>query len=275
MDLAQRIGVEKYYDYLRRFGIGVKTGVDFYGESAGLVLPKQYIRPVDLARIGFGQAIATSPVQLVSAFAAVVGDGILRTPHFVQQIPQAGVTVTGRERGRVISAETSATMRQLLLGVVNEGSGKRAAQAGFAIGGKTGTAQKYEGGIIAQGKYISSFISFIEYQGVPRYVVFLYVDQPSRQGYYGSIVAAPYVGEIFAGIIEYLNMQPDQALVPPNAPAPITISSVAQMPLHMAVATLQRQGFFVQVSGEGLTALGTFPATGEVMQRGSPVVVRT
>jgi len=275
MDLALRIGVDRYYEYLRRFGIGVKTGVDFYGESAGLVLPKRYIRPVDLARIGFGHAVAVSPIQLISTFAAIVGDGVLRTPRFAHSIPTAGTTIAApiREQ-RIISPETSARVRELLYTVVDHGSGKNSAQQGFHIGGKTGTAQKYIDGIIAQGRYISSFISFLTYQGVPRYVVFLYVDEPSRMGYYGSLVAAPYVGQIWQGIIEYLNMRPD----PNRITTPrqmVAVPSVAGQPLFEAVGTLRKLGFFVQVSGEGLTATGTFPAVGTVLERGAPVVIRT
>jgi len=275
MDLSQRIGVELYYEYLRRFGIGVKTGVDFRGESAGLVLPQRYVRPVDLARIGFGQAIATSPIQFVSAISAIVGDGILRTPQFVTEIPQAGANVRPNVRGtRVVSRETSRRMRELLYNVVDAGSGKHSRVDGFQIGGKTGTAQKYEDGIIAQGKYISSFIAFLSVDGVARYTVFLYVDQPSRNGYYGSIVAAPYVGQIFAQMIDYLNLSADANLV--TAPQPLrTVPSVSQLPLFSAVARLRAEGFFVQVSGDGLTALGTFPASGTQLGKGSPVVIRT
>jgi len=277
MDLSQRIGVDRFYEFLARFGIGKKTGVDFFGESAGLVLPKQYVREVDLARIGFGQAIATSPIQFVSAISAIVGDGILRTPRFVSSVAQSNTTITSPDRGvRVVSPETSRRVRELLYGVVREGSGRNSQVPGFAIGGKTGTAQKYEDGIIAQGKYISSFIAFLSVDGVPRYTVFLYVDQPSKMGYYGSLVAAPYVGEIFRGIVEYLRLPPDPNLVPnPASMQTVQIPSVAGMTSVNAFATLRAAGFFVQVQGEGFTALGTFPAAGERIRRGNPVVLRT
>ncbi|MCL2587113.1 MAG: penicillin-binding transpeptidase domain-containing protein [Firmicutes bacterium] len=277
MDLSQRIGVARYYEFLAKLGIGQKSGVDFFGESAGLVLPKQYVREVDLARIGFGQAIATSPIQFVAAISAILGDGILRTPRFVSHIPQSGTSVTSPVRGqRIVSAETSRRVRELLYGVVNEGSGRHSQVPGFAIGGKTGTAQKYEDGIIAQGKYISSFISFISVGGVARYTVFFYVDQPSRMGYYGSLVAAPYVGQIFASMVEYLNLTPDPALVPsPQSMQQITIPSVAGLTTIQAMALLRTHGFFVQVSGEGVQAIGTFPAAGERIRRGNPVVIRT
>jgi len=267
MDLALRIGVERYYQYLRRFGIGTKTGVDFYGESAGLVLPERYVRPVDLARIGFGQAIAVSPIQFITVFSALVGDGVLRTPRFASHNP-------GSVRNqRIVSPQTSATLRELLHGVVEQGSGKHSRNPGFVIGGKTGTAQKYVDGVIAQGRYISSFIAFMSVAGVPRYAVFLYVDEPSRQGYYGSIVAAPYVGEVFAGIIRQLNLQPD--IVDVGAPIFVTVPDVANMQTHQAVARLQSLGFHIDVCGEGLRAIGTFPSAGTVLERGSPVVIRT
>ncbi|MCL2755993.1 MAG: penicillin-binding transpeptidase domain-containing protein [Firmicutes bacterium] len=276
MDLAQRIGVERYYEYLRRFGIGTKTGVDFYGESAGLVLPQRYVRPVDLARIGFGQAIAVSPIQFISTFSALVGDGVLRTPRFANSIPTMGTNVSSPIRGQqVISPQTSARVRELLYGVVSAGSGKHSAQPGFHIGGKTGTAQKYIDGVIAQGRYVSSFVSFMTYGGIPRYAVFFYVDEPSRMGYYGSIVAAPYVGEIWQGIIEYLGLQPDSSLLPTNTPAPVAVPSVSGMQTFEAVALLRKNGFFVQVSGDGFTSTGTFPEAGTVLKRGAPVVVRT
>jgi len=276
MDLSSRIGVQRYYEFLKRFGIGVKSGVDFYGESAGLVLPIQYVREVDLARIGFGQAIATSPVQFSAAVAAVVGDGILRTPRFVDRVAQSGTTVTSPTRGRVVSAQTSARVRELLYGVVRDGSGKNASVPGFAIGGKTGTAQKYEDGIIAQGKYISSFISFLSVQGVPRYLVFFYVDQPSRMGYYGSIVAAPYVGQIFKSMVEHLNLPPDPNLMPTQSQlATVTVPSIAGLHVLDAIKVLRAKGFHVEVSGENSIATGTFPVAGEQLRRGSPVVIRT
>ena len=277
MDLSKRIGVERYYEFLSRFGIGSKTGVDFYGESAGLVLPKQYIREVDLVRIGFGQAIATSPIQFVSAISAIVGDGILRTPRFVDQVIQTGTTITSPVRGqRIVSAQTSARVREILYSVVREGSGRNSQVPGFAIGGKTGTAQKYQDGIIAQGKYISSFIAFLSVNGVARYTVFFYVDQPSKMGYYGSIVAAPYVGQIFKSMVEHLRLVPDPALMPSDRDMQLVeIPSVAGLTTVNAIAILRKAGFFVQVEGDGFGAIGTFPAAGERIRRGNPVVIRT
>jgi len=278
MDLALRIGVERYYEFMKRFGIGSKTGVDFYGEPSGLVLPIRYVRPVDLARIGFGHAVAVSPIQFQAAINAIIGDGILRTPRFAHSVPTAGTTIDRpiREQ-RVISAETSRRVRDIMIQVVDAGSGRHSQVSGFQVGGKTGTAQKYVDGVIAGGKYISSFISFINVNGVPRYSVFFYVDEPSKMGYYGSIVAAPYVGYIFRDIVAYLDLSPDPQFYKPSATPDqfITLPSVAGLTTFNAVSRLQSLGVFVQVSGEGFTATGTFPAAGSRVLVGQPVVIRT
>jgi len=285
MELGMRLGVERFYDYLRRFGIGRKTGIDTYGEPSGLLLDPRYVRPVDLARIAFGQAIAVSPIQFQNVLNAIVGDGILRTPRIVNNIPTLPGAVTAPNRGRIVSPETARRVREMMISVVNTGSGKHAGHAGFNIGGKTGTAQKYRDGIIDQGKYISSFIGFIEVAGVARYSVFVMVDEPSKAGYYGSIVAAPYVGQIFAGIIQIMNLPADpnlpgpfipEWLLPPNAPPPlVTLPDVSGMQLFEAVAKLQTMGFFVQVSGTGVTANRTFPNAGSRLRNGEPVVIVT
>ena len=144
MDLALRMGTGKFYDNLRKFGFGSKTGVDFYSESSGLMMNEKSVKTVDLARIGFGQAVAVTPIQLIAGVSAVVNGGMYHTPHFVSTITdQNGKTVyehSGEER-RVISQATSEKMRGLLENVVKEGSGKKAGVAGYRIGGKTGTAK--------------------------------------------------------------------------------------------------------------------------------------
>ena len=285
MDLALRLGVDRFYQYLERFGIGKKTGIDTYAEPSGLLLDRRFVRPVDLARIGFGQAIAVSPIQFQNVVGALVGDGILRTPRIVNNIPTAPGAVTAPEKGRIVSPTTSARVRDLLYGVVNQGSGKHAGHAGFHIGGKTGTAQKYRDGIIDQGKYISSFIGFLTIDGVPRYSAFVMVDEPSKMGYYGSIAAAPYVGQIFGEIIAYLNLTPDpnipgpfipEWLLPPNATPPlVTVPNLQGLPLVDGIARLQSLGFFVQVSGTGTTVRHTFPSSESRLRHGEPVVIVT
>lgn len=273
MDLALRLGVERYYQYLEKFGIGQKSGVDFYGEPSGLLLNKDRVRDVDLARIGFGQAIAVSPIQFIATVSALVGDGILRTPHFVKQV--GDYPLDSNVKGRIVSAQTSTTLRQLLCGVVSQGSGKKAAVPGYQVGGKTGTAQKYVDGHIAAGKYVSSFWGFLSVQGTPRYACYLYVDEPSTGVYYGSLVAAPCVGEIFRQITAYKKFPFDTEFENGTGSALVAVPKVKDLNVMDAVKTLESAGLFVEVDGEGEQVTGSFPVQETMVKKGEPVVLFT
>ncbi len=273
MDLALRLGVERYYHYLENFGIGIKSGVDFYGEPAGILLNKDRVRDVDLARIGFGQAIAVSPIQFIATVSALVGDGVLRTPRFVNQI--GDTVLDSNVKQRIISEQTSTTLSQLLYGVVSQGSGKKAAVPGYQIGGKTGTAQKYADGHIAAGKYVSSFLGYLSIQGVPRYACYLYVDEPSNGVYYGSIVAAPYVGEIFRQIAAYKKFPFDMQYENGTGEVMVNVPKVKDLTVEEATAVLLKAGLFVEVDGDGSMVTGSFPVVDTTIKKGEPVVLFT
>ena len=202
-DIATSLGTETFYRYLTAFGFGKQTGVDFGGEAFGLLLPQKAVRECDLARIGFGQTVAVTGLQLACATAAAVNGGNYYTPHIVKKIYSSdGYTekeVKPTFVRKVISENASKIVASMLEGVVSEGSGKKAFVEGARVGGKTGTAQKYENGRIAAGKYVSSFVGFFP-ADAPEYVVLVIIDEPQGQ-YYGSVVAAPCAGEIIRGII--------------------------------------------------------------------------
>ena len=203
-DIAMSLGKETFYRYLSAFGFGRTTGLDFSGEALGMLLPEGAVRGCDLARIGFGQTIAVSGLQLACATAAAINGGKYYTPHLVKKV-YAGDGYIEKEVGagfqrQVISAEASRIVAEMLEGVVAEGSGKKAGVEGVRVGGKTGTAQKYENGRIAVGKYVSSFVGFFPVES-PKYLALVVVDEP-QGAYYGSVVAAPCAGEIFQGIVE-------------------------------------------------------------------------
>jgi stage V sporulation protein D (sporulation-specific penicillin-binding protein) len=281
MELAMRVGIDKYYEYLQKFGLGEKSGVDFFGEPSGLLLDKKWVRIVDLARIGFGQAIAISPIQFLSAVIAIIGDGNLRTPQFVNN-----TTATNIKR-RIVSQSTSDTVRKLLYGVVTNGSGKKAGVSGYQIGGKTGTAQKYKDGIIDQGHYISSFLGFISVGNRPKYACYLYVDEPSTGVYYGSIVAAHYVGEIFFAIAKYKNLAYDYdykmepimdwgtGQMQYYETRYVFVPDIAGNSIVDAVAKLSAAGLFVEIDGDGEKSTGSFPTKGTMLKIGEPVVIFT
>ena len=204
VDIALSLGKDTMYSYLEAFGFGKVTGVDYPGEAIGMLVPEGAVTNGDLARIGFGQTIAVTPLQLAAAVSASVNGGVYYEPYFVNEIYDKNgkicEIINPKEVGRVISEKASETLRGYLEDVVTKGSGKQAYIDGYRVGGKTGTAQKYENGHIAQGKYVMSFIGFFPSDN-PQYLALAIVDEPVG-GRYGSTVAAPLVKEVFQGIIE-------------------------------------------------------------------------
>ena len=196
-DIALSLGSDCFYSYLSAFGFGSVTGLDFPGEALGMLLPQTAVRACDLARIGFGQTIAVTGLQLACAVGAAVNGGNYYVPRLVKAIGAEEIEPV--LRSHPISAETSAILRRMLEGVVSEGSGSKAYIEGYRIGGKTGTAQKYENGKIAAGKYVSSFVGFYPADD-PKYLSLVIIDEP-QGAYYGSVVAAPCAKKLFEGII--------------------------------------------------------------------------
>lgn len=209
-DMALALGTDAFYSYLSAFGLGNVTGIDFAGEAIGMLVPQSLVRPCDLARIGFGQTVAVTGLQLACATAAAVNGGNYYVPHLLKSIVSSdGKTVSENAsvlKNNAISSQASEILRGMLEGVVKEGSGKRAYIEGYRVGGKTGTAQKYENGAIAAGKYVSSFVGFFP-ANAPQYLTLVIVDEPEGT-YYGSAVAAPVAKEIFEDIIAIKNIQP-------------------------------------------------------------------
>lgn len=210
VDIALSLGTQTFYDYLEAFGFGKVTGIDFSGEAAGMLLSELAVREGDLARIGFGQAIAVTPLQLACAAASAVNGGYYYTPRLLDHISFSdGAPAVQGENAlvrRTVSEEASQLLSSMLEGVVANGSGKNAYIEGYRVAGKTGTAQKYENGVIAQGKYVSSFLGYFPAHD-PKYLALVTVDEP-QGAYYGSVVAAPCAREIFEGIIELMDIPP-------------------------------------------------------------------
>ncbi len=269
VDVALSAGVDNMYDYFGKFGLGAKTGVDFYGESSGMLIPRASVKNVDLARIGFGQAVAVTPVQLAAAVASCINGGYLYRPYIVEEITDQNDNLAYRGgpyvRNTTVSKSTCETLKDYLYGVVEEGSGKNAAVPGYKIGGKTGTAQKYENGAIASGKYISSFVGFTEINGSTAVCLFL-VDEPQGYAYYGSIVAAPYVGQIFSSLFSYYGTPAQGDAVQEK----IVMPDITDMTLSDAAATLRKLGIDYTYAGEGRVCY-QIPLAGEEINRDSVV----
>lgn len=250
MEMALSMGTDKFYEYIEAFGFGKKTGVDLTGEQAGIVTNSKYVKNVDLARIGFGQAIAVTPIQLISAVSAAINGGNLYTPHIVSKyVNEDGETI--KEFGselvrRVISEETSEKLRGILEKVVSEGSGKNGGVAGYKVGGKTGTAQKYENGAIVLDKHISSFIGFAP-ADKPELLVLIVVDEADVAVDFGSIVAAPYVSMFLNDALRYMNIEPTEKAEKEMMKVP----DVRGMTLSEAQSALKSAGFNYLADGTG------------------------
>lgn len=208
VDIALSLGKSKIYEYINKFNFGKTTGIDFQGEALGMVLPESVVTDGDLARIGFGQTIAVTPLQLAAAVSAAVNGGVYYKPYLVEEIYSENQTVSKfypTATRRVVSEKTSRTVAGFLEDVVSNGSGKQAFILGYRVGGKTGTAQKYENGHISVGKNIMSFIGFFPANN-PKYLALVVIDEPVG-GAYGSTVAAPICKNVFNQIINVKNIK--------------------------------------------------------------------
>ncbi len=210
VDIAMSLGKETMYKYIEKFNYGSVTGIDFNGESQGMVLPVSAVQNVDLARIAFGQTIAVTGLQLATATATAINGGYYYTPYLVSEVyDNNGIIVEKIEprlKNQAISEKASKIVSEMLEKVVSEGSGKQAYIEGYRVAGKTGTAQKYSNGSIAVGKYVSSFVGYFPADN-PKYLALVIIDEPVGS-YYGSTVAAPYAKSVFEGIINVKKIKP-------------------------------------------------------------------
>ncbi|HEX9251246.1 MAG TPA: penicillin-binding transpeptidase domain-containing protein, partial [Ignavibacteriaceae bacterium] len=202
--LVQRIDDEKYFKYLRGFGFGNSTSLTLPGETAGRLRKPNEWSKVSKTYLSFGYEISVTPVQIVSGYCALINGGVLYEPQLVQrQVSKAGKLVyefSPKEVRRVISSETSDTMRDLLQGVVKNGTGKKAYSELISIGGKTGTSQKLVDGSYSKQHYNSSFVGFFPVEN-PKVVCLILINSPD-QGKYGGLVAAPIFKNVAERIVQ-------------------------------------------------------------------------
>lgn len=277
MELANRIGLEKFYEYMEIFGLTSGFGVDIGGEGKAVTMPKSLVTQGDLLRMGFGQAIAVTPLGLANAVSSVINGGNLMQPYFVKNIyNNSGTVVYSKENTvlrKTVSSEVSALMNKMLEQVVSSGGGKQAKVAGYSIAGKTGTAQKYENGAIAQGKYVASFIGYTPADN-PEYLVLVTVDEP-KGAYYGSIVAAPVARKIFEKIFEIRGTQTNQNFEEDkkDLEANIKLPSFIGMSLTEAATTIVGMGLNYLVSGTGSVVTAQIAAPDTMVFSGDTVLL--
>ncbi len=285
--IALKLGGERFYDYVQRFGILEKTGIDLAGESKGVFFDKALVTDTDkwgtasLTSGSFGQTFKLTPLQLVRAISAVVNGGYLLEPYMVSEAVDAeGNTVFKQEPTvlrQVISEETSKTMCELMASVVTEGTAKNANVAGFSIGGKTGTSEKIDVFDENGQRVLDKIVSFVGVAPMddPEYIVLVALDTPSREtGLYisGGVMAAPTVGAVMADILPYLgvehNYTDDDA-----AGRTVVLEDMTGMTAADAQKLLKSQGLTSVTHGQAETVTAQIPASGEGVPGDSQVIL--
>ncbi len=274
VELALRMGTDTFYRYLTAFGLGRRTGIDLPGEAAGILIGSRYVKNVDLARIGFGQSVAVTPLQLMMAANAAINGGKLMKPYLVSEIQSPQGEVLQRYHPTVVSTpispETSATMRRLLENVVEKGGGKNARLPGYRIGGKTGTAQVYKEGRIVSDVHIGSFYGFAPADD-PLVSVLVIVNEAHVPVDYGSTTAAPFAGQVLGDVLRHLQIKPYADETLPDAVVP----DITGLTISAARRTLAEAGLEMLEDGVSQTVLDQLPPAGASLPQGGHVMAYT
>ena len=237
-------------------------------------MSKENVKTVDLARMGFGHAIAVTPIQLLSIVTGIVNGGVYSTPTIIEEIKDIYGSTTYKpttETKRLVSKETSDIVNSFLKLTTNK-TGDYTFVEGYNIGGKTGTAQKYgENGQIAQGKYISSFIGTYP-ADEPEYIFMIMVDEPSAGAYYGSLVASPYGKEFYSSLFEYLDIPKDDESAKRME---VIMPNLIGESLANAVAILKTLNLYYEIDGEGGIVTGQLPPAGTICYEGETILIST
>ena len=274
VELALRMGAQRFYQYLHAFGLGSKTNIDLQGEESGILIPVNSVKNVDLARIGFGQSVAVTPIQLLTAACSVLNGGRLMRPYLLKEAVSQDGTVLYRTSPKVVSTpiseETSLTMRKLLEDVVAVGGAKNARIPGYRIGGKTGTAQVYKDGRIVRNVHIGSFLGFAPADD-PRIALLVIVDEADTPVDYGGTTAAPFARQILEDVLPYLGYQPDEG----EDSEPVQVPDVTGQPLWEARRTLSSMGLKVLDDGGSGSVTAQMPSAGATLRNGGQMMLYT
>jgi stage V sporulation protein D (sporulation-specific penicillin-binding protein) len=279
IDLSLRLGLNRMYKYFEKYGFGTLSNVDFAGESAGILMDKDSVKTVDLARMGFGQAIAVTPLQEINAISSVVNGGILYQPYFVSKISSSSGTFEKEFSPvavrRTVSEDTSEKMQYMIEQVIKNANAIQSFIPGYRVGGKTGTTELMST-TGKTGEHIASFIGTFP-ANKPDYVILVVVDRPSSGHYYGSIVATPYAKTVFEGIIRYKNIPPTEDLDADlkTMEKNIEMPNLVGKSLSQAVGIIKNLGLQYELEGEGGKVLAQYPAPHEMLYKNGIVVLTT
>lgn len=272
IEVGNRLGVSKLYDYIEGFGLTKKTGIDLPGEALGVMYKEKDVGPVELATISFGQSNSLTPIQLITAVSAIVNDGNLMQPRLVKAYTDNKGNITEEVEPvkvrQVISKETSAQMREIMESVVTEGGGKIAYLPGYRLGGKTGTAQKVINGSYAQGKYVCSFVGVAPADD-PKIAVLAIVDEPTGVAAFGSQTGGPIIKEVMNNCLKYLGVEPryTEEEKKENVKNKVEVPDVRGLTIEEATKVLQEAKLEANVDNdieikEGTVITDMFPKPG-------------
>ncbi|MBD8003932.1 stage V sporulation protein D [Bacillus norwichensis] len=279
VELGERLGKEKLFQYIRSFGFGQKTGIDLAGEGTGILFKMDKVGPVEQATTAFGQGVSVTPIQQVAAVAAAVNGGTLYQPYIAKELvdPVTGATAMRKTpvfKRRVISEKTSKEIRHALESVVAQGTGRNAFIDNYRIGGKTGTAQKAKDGRYLENNHIVSFIGFAPADD-PQLVIYAAVDNPKGTVQFGGTVAAPIVGKIMEDSLRALDVKPRKNQIEKktnwNDPKMVTVPDLkgfTKKELLQQMLDLQ-----LEVSGDGTKVIQQAPDPGVKVKAGSVIRV--
>lgn len=285
IQVGQRLGIQNFAQYYKAYGFQETTGIDLPGEASSLTIVSEDMSIVDLASSSFGQANSITPIQMITAYAAVINGGYLLQPYVVNKIVDVnGNIIKTKERTvrrQVISEETSAQMREVLESVVNNNGGSNAYIKGYRIGGKSGTAEK-----LAKNQregtdyyYTSSYVGFAPAND-PEILMLVMVDEPlgydhnGSHVYYGSMVAAPVVSAVFKDALPYLGYYPEYTEAE-LAALDITVPNVEDQTIEAAEETLDNLELKAYVVGSGDTVIKQVPPSTSSIPRGGKVILYT
>ncbi len=275
--LGQRLGKERLFNYIDKFGFGEKTGIDLNGEATGIIFDLDRVGEVELATTAFGQGVSVTPIQQITAVSAAINGGTLYKPFIVKSItePETNTTIVENTKQKVrdvISKETSQKVAFALESVVTNGTGRNAFIDGYRVGGKTGTAQKVKDGAYMSGNYILSFIGFLPADD-PKVIVYVAIDNPKGVVQYGGTVAAPIAKAILEDCITALDIEKSEGASEKNyqfwEKKYVTIPNVINQKLSDVKTKLS--SFDVQYTGSGDYIVFQSPSSGERVLEGSKI----
>jgi cell division protein FtsI (penicillin-binding protein 3) len=304
---SARLTPGEQYDFLRDFGFGSPTGVEFPAESPGaLIRPERWLPGYNGPSVAMGYSFAVTPVQLAAAYGALANDGVLVTPTLVREVRDPSGRVRFRHRPepvrRVISRDVARTLRRFMAGAVGEGgTGERAQLVNYTLLGKTGTAQRFVGGQYVPGTYVASFAALFPAED-PQLVVIVKIDDPKGE-YYGGLTAAPLTRAMLQealaarrSAIDRRRLAPEETPAPPGrvprrevpaAPEAVVMAwplpgdsaerrqpvpNVIGANVRRAASALHRRGFRVALRGSG-AVVRSAPAAGDSLARGGTVTL--